>query len=213
MAYTEYLNKQLPPIDQIIDHPIIRELPIVGIFGPMLSGKNIVAKIIEEKFGFPNLSYSKLIKDSLAAQGINPPYERPTLWKESRRYLDTYGDGLTRLAFLYVIDEAVQKSLKGMTFDGLRERVDVISFKKPPKKFVLWVESNVKVRYERAQTRGREDDKVDFETFASRDKIENERMFLAKDLADAVLENNGSEAELTQKVVEILQTQFQLSPH
>lgn len=201
------LNETIPSIEELKQNKLLVDLPIITIFGPILSGKNTAAAIIQDQFGFPGLTYSRLIKDSLAKQGKFAPYEREDLWSESRRLMQIYGDdALTRLAFVTALNESVSTSNKGMVLDGIREPADAIAFKSLPNKWLIWLESEDPIRFSRAKARNRPEDMIDFAQFVKQDAIENARSNEAKKYADVFITNNGSQAELKEKLLDVVTT-------
>lgn len=146
-------------------------MKIVGIAGTNGSGKDTVASLLAQRYGFLPVSVSDLLRDECRRRGL--PVERENLRSISAEWRREGGLGV-------LVDKAMEaykaagKAYKGLAVGSLRnpgevERVHELGGE------VVWVDADPNIRYERIQRvnrgRGGEDNKT-YEQFLAEEKAE-----------------------------------------
>ena len=135
---------------------------VLGISGTNGSGKDAIAKFIENNYGFLFVSVSDLLRDE--AKKRNLPIERSVLRSISKEWREISGLGC-------LVDKAVE-----LYQAGARKKtgVVVVSIRNPGEVerikhlggLVIWVDADPKVRYERVSKRTRSsEDKKSYSLF------------------------------------------------
>lgn len=142
-------------------------MDIIGIGGTNGSGKDSLAQILADDFGWLFVSGSDILRRELKRRGL--PIERENLRALSAEWRREHGLG-------YLIDKAVEQfkkgNYKGLAIASLRnpgeaDRVHELGGK------VVWLDADPKLRYDRIYSRGRstEDNKT-FEQFLAEEQAE-----------------------------------------
>ncbi len=183
---------------------------IVGIVGKIAAGKTTVAKFLEEK-GFCRVSCSDPLIDLLThridAYSWIPELpektepSRENLIEYGRHLKETYGeDVLIRLA----LDK--MRHCRNVVIDGVRSKGEIEAVKRHGG-VVVYVHARPELRYERLIRRGASKDREirSFEDFKAMDDAEEELYHTStlKNLADVVIDNNGT-LEALRRRVEVL---------
>ncbi|MFC1741405.1 AAA family ATPase [Nanoarchaeota archaeon] len=186
---------------------------IVGITGPICAGKGRTAEIFRKK-GFAHHSFSAEIRQVAKERGI----------EVNRRSLGKLGADLRKespdfsILGAKVLNHIRKDILKGahiFVVEGLREFDELYLFREhemenPDFRFVLiGVDSPQELRYRRLRLRKRHGDPETFEEFAEIDNKEikgggGQEVGKCMKLADYIIDNSGTIAELENKVNEII---------
>lgn len=178
---------------------------IIGLVGKNGAGKGEVAKVLQET-GFIYYSLSDVLREELKKQGKE--ITRKNLTEFANELRQTKGPG--HLA------SCVAKKIQpdhNTVVDSIRHPVEVETLKQLDNFYLLSIEAEPKIRFERIKLRSRESDTLTYDAFVEQEALEaagkkatDQQINKTLDMADAHLENNGALEELKQKVREILQT-------
>jgi dephospho-CoA kinase len=170
---------------------------VVGLAGPIKSGKSSVARILCEKAGFSRLSFGQLVVEQVNAQHLNPT--RGQLQETGTQLIRELGyEGITDL-LLRKMDKNPFQVIEGVRHAGvdsyLRKR-----FKNVYK--LVYVDCPLEERFRRAQT---ENPQLTTETFLTQDEAPIEWGTRAlRVIAEVVFSNDRGVDELTYQVSRFL---------
>jgi dephospho-CoA kinase len=165
---------------------------VVGLTGYPLSGKDTVAEYFVEK-GFVLLSGGNMIREAMRNEGL--PADRENIQAYVRKMRVQHGDA-------YLVELMLPLINGGTVISAFREIAGVELMKKTfSEEFVLLnVSAPIDVRYNRAQLRQREGDKISIEDFKRLEDIECNSEGYSMDhvvaAADMTIQNNGTKKEL-----------------
>ena len=175
---------------------------IIGLSGEMASGKGTVAKYISEKYNASSYRFSTMLRDVLNRLYIEQTRENVS--KISTILRQNFGEDL----FAKVMAEDVKKnSSEVIAIDGIRRQADITHLKEIPEFKFIYIEADIKNRYERiAEREENVDDKgKTFEEFVEEHKLETELQIKdLKNSADIVINNDGTLEDLYQKIDEVI---------
>ncbi len=169
-------------------------MKIVGLAGTNGSGKDTVAQILAEDYGFFVVSATDILEEELKKQGLS--FERENKRKVGKQWREQYG-------LSAIVDKAIEqakaKGAEKLVVGSLRHPAEAEKVKELSGT-VIWVNADPHKRYERIQSnkRGRIEDKKTFEQFLreEQDEMHNQGETAAisgaqvKKLADVFIENN-----------------------
>lgn len=177
---------------------------IVGLTGKYAAGKGTVAELLGER-GLAYHSLSDVIRDELAARGID----------ESRENLLRVGnelraaDGPAALA-LRILDRLRDDG--DHIVDSIRNPAEVVALRQLDGFFLLGVDADPRVRFERLLARNRQGDPTTFEAFARLEAKETvsddpkaQQLAATYALVDVVVMNDGSVADLRAAVDAVME--------
>ena len=177
---------------------------IIGLVGKNGSGKGEVARFLTEA-GFNYHSLSDVLREELRKAG--KPVTRKNLTDYANDLRARYGAG--------ALGEKVAAKLepdRQYVVDSIRHPMEVEALKKCPDFYLLAVEADPEIRFERIKNRKRETDPVTYDEFlaqevkeAKGEKDSDQQINKTLTLADAKIENVGNLDELHRKVREVLQ--------
>jgi dCMP deaminase len=178
---------------------------ILGISGPNGAGKGEVVAYLAERSFYP-LSLSDVIRDELRTCGLEETRERMIETGRALRAAGGPGVLAERLAAALLPD-------RNYVIDSIRHPAEVEVLRKATATFrLLWVEAGLETRFARIRSRGRSGDPTtpsELEAFEARElgspDLAAQQLLSVRGLADFVLHNDGTLAELhdaTQRVLE-----------
>jgi len=175
---------------------------ILGLAGEIASGKGTAAAYIEEGYEGRAYGYSGPLRD----------IARRLYLEENRQNLQTLSTTLRRAFFDDLLSEVLFKDIekdkkKVIAIDGVRRMSDIKSMMKLEGFRLIYVETDIRTRYERIVNRGQnsDDSGKTFKEFEEDHGRETEtRIRQLKDEADFVVDNNGSFDELYKQLDEII---------
>jgi dephospho-CoA kinase len=171
-------------------------MKIIGISGTNGSGKDTVAKLLVEKYGFVWGDATTMLGDELTKRGL--PHERANKSELSAEWRRESGMGA-------IVDKAVElfkntPGAKGVVVGSLRHPGEVDRVHELGGE-VVWIDADPKVRYDRIQknTRNRVEDQKTFEEFLAEEQSEMAHsgdsatlnMGAVKESADIFINNDG----------------------
>jgi len=181
-------------------------MKIIGLAGTNGSGKDTVALLLAEKYGYLFADATKILGDELTKRGL--VHERANKSALSAQWRREHGMAV-------IVEKAVELykagDYKGLIVGSLRhpgeaDRVHGLGGE------VLWVDADPQVRYNRINSanRGRVEDNKTYQQFLAEEQTEMSQsgdaatlnMGAVKDRADMFLMNNGNDIEAFKKQVE-----------
>lgn len=175
---------------------------IIGLSGTIGSGKDTVARYLESK-GFQHFSLADILREELTK--IGKPLDRETMRVEANKMREEKGSSF--------LAEIAVKRISGnkVVFSAVRTPGEVDFLKKQRDFFLLFIDAEPKIRYERIISRQRENEaKLSFEEFLAKDELEtngksSQVLAYCKEHADFILDNSAGKDELLKQIDEILQ--------
>lgn len=161
---------------------------ILGIIGPIASGKDAASNWLVKKYGFKKIVLSNFLRQEAKKEGIYPSREH--LRKLQAELRAKYGnDYLLRKA----IEKIEKKHLEKVVIDGLRQPDECALAKKKLKAKIVLIDADPFVRFMRAKKRKRKGFSETYEQFLHQDAIENITFSFDKTrkLANFKINNNG----------------------
>jgi dephospho-CoA kinase len=143
---------------------------IIGLLGETGSGKDTVAKYLEEKYGAKLMRFADPIKDALSIY-----FDK--LSKEDHAWLylvfkNRFGEDILSRAMAKRVNDAQNQLI---VINGVRMPSDYDFVKKYPEAKVLYVTASEETRWKRVASRGeKSDDNITLEKFRELDKVETE---------------------------------------
>jgi dephospho-CoA kinase len=177
---------------------------IIGITGSFGSGKGTVVEYLIEKLHFKHYSASGFITEEIVRRGM--PINRDSMISVSNDMRKTGGPA-------YIVEALYQRAF-AQGGDAVIESLRAVAEVKKIKElggFVIGVDADSKLRYERAVSRGSEKDNVSYEKFLAQEKAESnpddptkQDIFSALKQSDIIVTNNGTLEELHTQVDAVL---------
>jgi len=178
---------------------------ILGVSGPNGAGKGEVVAYLAARSFYP-LSLSDVIRDELRAGGFEETRERMIETGRALRAAGGAGVLAERLAAALLPD-------RNYVIDSIRHPAEVEALRRAAGTFrLLWVDAGPETRLARIRSRGRTGDPTtlsELEAFEARELGSSDpaaqQLSAVRDLADFVLHNNGTLADLhdaTQRILE-----------
>jgi dephospho-CoA kinase len=174
-------------------------MKIICIAGLIGSGKDVVAKYIEEKYGYFLIDYATKLREMCRKEGLEVTRDNLQMLRLKH--------GNTFLAEA-VVQEVKKSGRDKFILSPIRRSEDFLIPKKefPQIKLIL-VNASAAVRYERLCARERENDPKTMEEFRRQESREFEIFDLEKtfSFADYVIENDGTIETLKNRVDKLMQ--------
>ena len=169
---------------------------VIGLTGPNASGKGEVAKFLGTH-GFSYHSLSDVVREEAGRRGLDPT--RDNLIRVGVELRTARGAGaLARHVLPRLVGRAV--------VDSIRNPGEVAVLRTLPRFLLLGVDALQSLRFERSRLRARAGDGATLEEFARKEVTENstteagQQLLATLALADRVVDNNGTLAELHDRV-------------
>lgn len=171
---------------------------IIGVIGPIASGKDKVAEIFEKKYGFKKIVTSNFLRAEAEKRGIKV-VDRYVLLRVQAELRREHGDD-------YIINSVSRKIRENkwdsVVVDGLRTPIDVLEAKRRLKARIILVNAKPEIRFLRQKKRGRKGFSRTFEQFLHEEAIDNAALqfFKTVKMAQIKLDNNGTLKDLEKNV-------------
>lgn len=168
---------------------------VIGLAGVFASGKDGLARFLEEKYRIKHISTSDIVREF--AQEQYGSIERPILYKTANELREARGAGILSHIALERYVSYQEKYPGGVCVSGLRAwaEAEVI---KAAGGVIVFVDAPARVRYQRTIERARDGEvQSTFEEFLEREAKENGgvnsefNLASLKNSADIVLDNSG----------------------
>ncbi|MBA4319947.1 MAG: hypothetical protein C0412_16225 [Flavobacterium sp.] len=175
---------------------------ILGLVGQIACGKEAVKKYIAKKYNTQDCRFSTPLRD--VVKRLDIPESRENLQKISTILRAGFGEDL--LAKVIAIDASKLDS-KIVVIDGVRRMADIKYLKELPNFYLIKVDADPKIRYERMKVRNENagDKDKTFKQFIEDQNSEAEKEIpMVMDYAKISINNNGTPEELyfqTDKII------------
>lgn len=171
---------------------------ILGLVGPIASGKDTVKKYLEKKHGATGCRFSSILRDILEC--IDLPNSRENMQGLSTILRQKFGEDILARA---IAADAIKLRSNIVVVDGVRRLADIKFLKKAPGFALVAVDADSKIRYERLVKRGENagDAKKTYAQFIKDHQYETELdvpMLMRK--TKYKLDNNGPLTDLHKKI-------------
>ncbi|MFO0748737.1 MAG: AAA family ATPase [Myxococcota bacterium] len=176
---------------------------IVGLTGKFAAGKGTVAELLKTQ-GFAYHSLSDVIREELKARGL----------AESREHLIETGNALRREGGPAALAMRILPRLgdgRPHIVDSIRNPAEVEVLRQAPGFFLLGVDADQRVRFQRLVARDRQGDPTTFEQFAALEERETsstdpttQQLRATWELADVLVSNDTTVPDLEAAVMAII---------
>jgi dephospho-CoA kinase len=179
---------------------------IIGITGTLGAGKGTIVEYLMHKYQFAHFSVRNYLTDILKQK--NTPVNRDTMTE--------LANGLRKEHHSpsFIIEELYRLAVlsnQNCIIESIRTVGEVQKLREIGNFFLLAIDADKKIRYERIHQRNSETDTIDFDTFVANENREMENSDEHKqnikgciELADYVLTNNGGLPELHDQIDHII---------
>jgi dephospho-CoA kinase len=178
---------------------------IIGITGTLGAGKGTVVEYLVNEKDFVHFSVRDYLSEVIRERGME--VNRDTMVVTANDLRNKNGPG-------FIIEELYGKAAatrQNCIIESIRTPGEIEKLRKKQNFFLLAVDADIKIRYERIKMRGSETDHVSFETFQQNETREmysddpnKQNLSECIRQADFILINDGSIEQLKQKTEEIL---------
>jgi len=177
---------------------------IIGLTGPIGSGKGTVADYLSKK-GFTKYSLSDAIRGELAKRGEWPT--RDNLIKTGNELREKHGFGILAERILEKIETDEKTGRKDFIVDSIRNPAEVKALRKRADFFMAAIDAPKKTRFARIKARARENEPQNWREFLRIDSAEvngtsdaSQRILDCMKMADAVVLNDTTQEDLFTKI-------------
>jgi len=170
---------------------------IIGITGTLGAGKGTVVEYLTRVKGFVHFSVRKYIAGKLTLRNL--PVNRDTLTTMANKLRAEHGPA-------FIIEELYKEAAAlrcNCIIESIRTPGEIATLRKQPCFFLLAVDAEPGIRYDRIRSRNSETDNVSYETFMSNEQREmyatdpnHQNLSECIRQADFVIFNNGDLAQL-----------------
>lgn len=172
-------------------------MTIIGITGTLGAGKGTIVDYLANNKGFKHYSVRQFLVGEIEKKGL--PVNRDTMTEVANNLRANHSPS-------YIIEQLYKQAVANggnAIIESIRTPGEVDFLKKQGEFYLIAVDADPHIRYQRITLRASETDQISFDTFMSNEK----REFTASDpnkqnlsrciqLADMVLQNNGGIDEL-----------------
>lgn len=181
---------------------------ILGITGEMGSGKGTIAKhVVAEHKGSAH-RFSTILRDIL--DRIYIEQSRDNMQNLSTMLRKAFGEDLLAKGMFHDAENDKQHDI--VVIDGVRRMADIAYLKELPNFKLIYVDVDIRLRYERIVKRGENPNDADksFEEFKKQQEDESESQIRdLKNYANKVVDNNGTFPELYKQIDDIIKENIQ----
>ncbi|MBI2265504.1 MAG: AAA family ATPase [Armatimonadetes bacterium] len=176
---------------------------IIGLTGKNAAGKGAAAEFLKTK-GFAYHSLSDIIREEVRKRGLEPT--RDNLIAKGRELRAHHGTG-------YLAERIMERLEPGQNTvaDSFRHEDEVAVFRRLSEFYLIAIQAEPEVRFERVCSRGRENDPRTLEEFQEVERqegtslrAEGQNLTATEALADHVITNNGTLEELQKSLADLL---------
>lgn len=176
---------------------------ILGLVGPLASGKEATKKYLAEKYNAKDCKFSTILRDVL--NRINIPTSRENIQKISTLLRANFGEDLLAKG---IANDASKLDADIVVIDGVRRPTDIEHLVVLPNFFLVKIDADEKLRYERLVKRNENfgDSEKTFEQFKKDHESEADSL-VPKVMATAKysIYNNGSFEDLYKQIDDIVE--------
>jgi dephospho-CoA kinase len=175
---------------------------ILGFAGEIASGKGTAAKYICEKYNGSAHRFSTALRD--VAKRMHLEENRENMQKISTLFREHFCEDILSLV---IAEDVKDDKNEIIAVDGVRRLADIEYLKKISEFKLVYIEADMKKRYERIIQRGENSDDAE-KTFAEFEKDHQreaeQQIKELKNHSDFVIDNNGNFEELYKQIDEII---------
>ena len=174
---------------------------ILGITGTIGAGKGTIVDYLVKNKNFKHYSVRDFISEEIKKR--NMPVNRDSM-------VVVANDLRTKNSPSFIIDklyEKAEKSNNNCIIESIRTPGEVLSLRKKDNFFLIAVDADPELRYQRIKLRKSETDNISFETFVENEKREmnsdnqnNQNLKKCIEMADIVIKNNGTRKDLYDEI-------------
>ncbi|MBU0486894.1 MAG: AAA family ATPase [Bacteroidetes bacterium] len=178
---------------------------VIGITGTLGAGKGTIVDFLLRSEGFAHYSVRGYLVEEIIRRGMEPDRDKMVMVANELRA--AHGSG-------YIIEQLYEQAKKTGTdciIESIRAVGEIVSLQNRGDFFLLAVDADQRIRYDRIFARGSETDHIDFQTFVANEQREmtstdpnKQNLSACMKLANFTLQNNGSVEELEQNVKNII---------
>jgi dephospho-CoA kinase len=178
---------------------------IIGITGTLGAGKGTIVEYLVEKKEFIHYSVRAYLLEKIREQGLEE--NRDNMFRLGNELRASYSSS-------YIIDQLYNRAMvtqKNCVIESLRTPGEIDSLRKKGHFYLLAVDANPDIRYQRILLRQSETDRVSRKTFFENEEREMNSIDLNKqnlkkciEMADCVLLNNGTKTDLILQLEKVL---------
>ncbi|MDR1846763.1 MAG: AAA family ATPase [Bacteroidales bacterium] len=181
-------------------------MTVLGITGTLGSGKGTIVELLKAK-GYRHFSVREFLIGEIKRRGLAVNRDSMTMVANDIR---------TKEGSEYIIASLLRDALQNPNVDcvieSIRNPKEIDFLKANAKFYLLSVDADVRIRYDRIRLRQSETDNVDFETFIANEQREmcsnqstNQNIAICMQRADFKLYNNGSREDLSHSLDLVMQ--------
>jgi dephospho-CoA kinase len=182
---------------------------IIGITGTLGAGKGTIVEYLEGKKGLVHYSVRSYLLDKIREQGLPENRDSMVLVANELR---------TRFGPSYVTDQLYNEAVvsgKNCVIESIRTPGEIDSLRAKGHFFLLAVDANPELRYQRILLRQSETDRVTWQIFLENEEREmnttdpnKQNLKKCIEMADFILLNNGTKNALIHQVEKVLEQIF-----
>jgi len=182
---------------------------IIGITGTIGAGKGTIVEYLVAEKGFDHYSVRAFLLEKIRKQGLTE--NRDSMFRLANELRATHGSS-------YVTDQLYNQALisgKNCVIESIRTPGEIESLRTKPHFYLLAVDADPDLRYQRILLRQSETDQVSKDTFLENEKREmstadQNKQNLTKciELADFIILNNSTKKDLILQLEKVLDQVF-----
>ena len=144
---------------------------IIGLTGPMASGKDVVRKYFEEKYGAKGCKFSTILRDVLDRLYLEKSRENLVALSTSLR--EVFGQDLLAKVIAH---DSLANDAEIVVINGVRRNSDIVHLRNLPNFFLISINATPEVRFQRMVSRNENagDATKTFEKFMAEHQFETE---------------------------------------
>ena len=174
---------------------------IIGITGTLGAGKGTIVDYLTDNKGFRHYSVRQFLIEEIEKQVL--PVNRDTMTEVANKLRANHSPS-------YIIEQLYKTAVRNggnAIIESIRTPGEVEFLKKQGNFYLIAVDADPTIRYDRITLRASETDHITFDTFIANEKREftatnpnNQNLSRCIQLADIVLKNNGNIDELYKQI-------------